>query len=401
MSIRPTLVLLLAVAAVAGAAPAPRPSAARRALEAVIERYRTLRTYRLEIRASRRVTSIAETSEAERSMRYEVSRPGRFSSLVREAQATSRVVANGESLWTAVADMGQYTVQAITPPRSGADSVMFARQFDPALEYERLLDGVARVAAWGRDTVRTARGPVLCDRYVLTRTAADSAADAERRGYTLHPRVLWVDPKSRMVLRDSVRFDQKDSQLGDITMVVVTRAVVADADPALAADAFVFRPGPGERRVRRFSRPSPEHEALVGHPATDFTLETLAGAKTVRLSQHKGSVVLLDFWATWCGPCRGWLPIVAKAHRDYAAKGLQVYAVNEREPEAKVRDYLAKQKLDLPVLMDRSGSVGVTYRASAIPLTVVVGRDGNVVRVLVGLHDEEDLRDVLREAGID
>ena len=89
-----------------------------------------------------------------------------------------------------------------------------------------------------------------------------------------------------------------------------------------------------------------------------------------------------------------------KAHRDYAAKGLSVFAVNERETESKVRTYLSQQKLDLPVLMDRGGMVGSEYRASSIPLTVVVGRDGNVLRVMVGLHDAEDLRDVLQEAGI-
>jgi thiol-disulfide isomerase/thioredoxin len=146
---------------------------------------------------------------------------------------------------------------------------------------------------------------------------------------------------------------------------------------------------------------SPEHEALEGQPATDFTLETLADAKPVRLSDLKGRVVLLDFWATWCGPCRRWLPIVAQASRDYAAKGLSVFAVNEQEPESKVKAYLDQQKLDLPVLMDRSGNVGSIYRASSIPLTVVVGRDGNVLRVLVGLHEKEDLEDVLHDAGID
>jgi hypothetical protein len=78
-----------------------------------------------------------------------------------------------------------------------------------------------------------------------------------------------------------------------------------------------------------------------------------------------------------------------------------VYAVNEREPEDKVREYLEKQKLDIPVLLDLSGTVGSIYRASSIPLTVVVGRDGNVFRVMVGLHGEDDLLDVLHEAGID
>jgi len=155
------------------------------------------------------------------------------------------------------------------------------------------------------------------------------------------------------------------------------------------------------RRVRRFMQRSPEHEALEGQPATDFTLETLAGSKPVKLSELKGRVVVLDFWATWCGPCRRWLPIVEQASRDYASKGLAVFAVNERETDSKVRAYLDQQKLDLPVLMDRSGTVGSIYRASSIPLTVVVGKDGFVLRVMVGLHEAEDLKDVLHEAGID
>jgi thiol-disulfide isomerase/thioredoxin len=204
-----------------------------------------------------------------------------------------------------------------------------------------------------------------------------------------------------MVLYDSLRVDQDHPQLGPVSSVSITRLVVSEADPTLPADAFVFHADPDARRVRRFMARSPEHEALEGQPATDFTLETLADSKSVRLSDLKGRVVLLDFWATWCGPCRRWLPIVEQANRDYAAKGLSVFAVNEREPESKVRAYLDQQNLDLPVLMDTSGNVGSIYRASSIPLTVVVGRDGNVLRILVGLHEADDLKDVLHEAGID
>jgi thiol-disulfide isomerase/thioredoxin len=330
-------------------------------------------------------------------MRFLVQRPGRFASEVRESQFTTRMVADGESLWTAVPELGQFTVESMATLLAGADSASTRQQLDPAADYARILDGVRRVQTLSRDTVRTARGVVKCERYALTRAASDSAA----AGITIHPRVVWVDPATQLILLDSLRIDQIHPQLGPVASVSITRLVVAEADPALVAGTFTFHPEAGARRVRRFMQRSPEHEALEGQPATDFTLETLADAKPVRLSELKGRVVLLDFWATWCGPCRAWLPIVQRAHQRYAAKGLSVFAVNEREPESKVHAYLDQQKLDLPVLMDRSGNVGSIYRASSIPLTVVVGRDGNVFRILVGLHQEEDLKDVLHEVGID
>jgi thiol-disulfide isomerase/thioredoxin len=402
---RPTrslpLLATLAVLACAATPLQPKPPAtdlrARQALERVADRYRTLKGYRLEGVSSTTVKTRTERSETASSMRFLVQRPGRLASEMRESQYTTRVVANGESLWTAVPELGQYTVQALAPLLAGADSTLLKGQMDPASGYAQLLDGIKQVQPLSRDTVRTARGVVQCERYALTRAAADSTAP----GITIHPRVVWVDPASRLVLLDSSSVEQNHPQLGLVTSVSMTRMVVAEADPAIAADAFVFRPEDGMRRMRKFMQRSPEHEALEGQPATDFTLETLADSKPVRLSELKGRVVVLDFWATWCGPCRRWLPIVEQASHDYAAKGLSVFAVNERENDSKVRAYLEQQKLDLPVLMDRSGTVGSTYRASSIPLTVVVGRDGNVLRILVGLHEADDLKDVLHEAGLD
>ena len=398
-----TLPLLATLALLAGAATPLQPkspatdASARKAIERVAERYRTLKGYRLEGVASTTVSTKTEHNESGRTMRFLTRRPDHSASEVRESQYTTRVVANGDSLWTAIPELGQYIAQALPPLLAGGDSLAIRKQLDPAADYARLLDGISRVQTLSRDTVLTARGAVKCDRYALTRADADSAG----AGITIHPRVLWVDPATRFVLLDSLRVDQNHPQLGQVSSISITRMVVADADPVVGADAFAFHPDDGARRVRRFMQRSPEHEALEGQPASDFILETLTDGKPVQLSSLKGRVVLLDFWATWCGPCRRWLPIVEKAHRDYAAKGLSVFAVNERETESKVRAYLGQQKLDLPVLMDRSGAVGSTYRASSIPLTVVVGRDGNVLRVMVGLHEAEDLEDVLREAGID
>ena len=386
-----------AAAAKALRATATADAAARRAVEGVVARYRALRSYRLEGQSLSEVGSNQGTNQSVTSMRFVVRRPAHLVSELRGAQMTTRIVADGESLWTALPELSQYLVQSLEAARANTDSAALAREFDPAGEYARLLEGVTNVHALGRDTLHVARGVVTCERYALT---ADNPA-AAAQGVKMMPRVLWVDPATRMVLLDSVRIEQNLPQLGLVHSVNMTRMVAVEPDPTLPGDTFRFRPGLGLRRVRRFMQSSPEHAAMEGQPAQDFTLETLADTKPIQLSELKGKVVVLDFWATWCGPCRGWLPIVAKVRRDYAAKGLVVYAVNERETEPKVRAYLDKQKLDIPVLMDRSGSVGSTYRASAIPLTVVVGRDGNVVRVLVGLHEEADLKDVLHEAGID
>src|SRR5262249_12409731 len=153
---------------------------------------------------------------------------------VRTTDMTTRIVTDGESLWTSVPQLGQYQAQSMAKLRSTTDSIAIVRQLDPAGDYARVLDGVTAVRALGRDTVRTARGVVSCERYALT--VANPQAEAQ--GIKLLPRVLWVDPATRMVLLDSVRIEQNHPQLGQVHSVNLTRMVVADPDPALAADAF-------------------------------------------------------------------------------------------------------------------------------------------------------------------
>ena len=368
---------------------------AAKLMKAVAERYRTLKTYRLEGQGTTEVGSATEHQNQVMRMRFLVARPGRYASLIENGENTQRMVTDGDSLWTAVPAIGQYVVRPVAAVLGSSDSATFARQIDPASEYAQLLEAALSVRGLGRDTVRTARGVVTCERIALTLPQPGKAENV-----TVFPRVLWIDPVSHLVLLDSLRVEQKHPQAGVLHSINITRLVVAEADPAIAAEAFKFTDTDGLRRVRRFMQSSPEHSSMEGQPAQDFTLKTLEGAKPVKLSSLRGKVVLLDFWATWCGPCRRWLPIVEKAHRDYASKGLVVYAVNERESGSKVREYLTKQKLDVPVLMDLSGTVGTMYRASSIPLSVIIGRDGNIFRVLLGLHDEEDLREVLQEAGL-
>jgi peroxiredoxin len=123
--------------------------------------------------------------------------------------------------------------------------------------------------------------------------------------------------------------------------------------------------------------------ALVGKPAPDFELELLGGGK-FRLSEHQGNIVVLDFWATWCGPCLQAMPQIDRAVRDVQEQNVQLVAVNLLESPEQIASTLERLNLQIPVGLDQDGIVAEKYAASAIPQTVVIDRDGKVARVFVG-----------------
>lgn len=122
---------------------------------------------------------------------------------------------------------------------------------------------------------------------------------------------------------------------------------------------------------------------LLGKPAPAFELASLSGG-TVNLNSHAGKdVVVLDFFATWCPPCRESLPHLAQLAKDYAGKGVAVYAVNCAEDKATVEGYFKENGLSLNVLMDE-GMVSDAYGVTGIPQQVIIGKDGLVQYVNAG-----------------
>ncbi len=125
-------------------------------------------------------------------------------------------------------------------------------------------------------------------------------------------------------------------------------------------------------------------EKLVGKKAPDFKLDLLKGGQ-VQLSQLEGkNVVMLDFWATWCGPCRQVMPDLAAVSKEYKSKGVRYLAVNLREDKDKINDYLKSSKLDIEVPLDKEGKVADLYQVSGIPTMAIVDKKGIVRDVHVG-----------------
>lgn len=134
--------------------------------------------------------------------------------------------------------------------------------------------------------------------------------------------------------------------------------------------------------------PAPSEEPavnqLVASPAPIFTLPLLGGG-TFDLAAHRGKdIVVLDFWASWCPPCRAAMPILAEISRDYADKGVRYFGVNLREKPETIRRYLKDAKLELNVPLDQDGSIGKKYGVTGIPTMVLIDKEGIVQKVQVG-----------------
>lgn len=116
----------------------------------------------------------------------------------------------------------------------------------------------------------------------------------------------------------------------------------------------------------------------IGMPAIDFDARTYAG-KDLSLSKLRGSVVLLDFWASWCAPCRAEMPNVKKIYDEFHEKGFEIVGVSLDQTEAKFKSYVDEQELPWPMIFDGNGwkaEIGRQYAVSAIPATYLIDRKG-------------------------
>jgi peroxiredoxin len=125
--------------------------------------------------------------------------------------------------------------------------------------------------------------------------------------------------------------------------------------------------------------------ATVGHTAPEFTTQTLDGSP-VRLSQYRGKPVLLNFWATWCGPCQDEMPLIQRASDIYKAQGLVVLAVNYQQTStSSMKAFLRKVGARFPAVFDPAGQIAAAYGVNVgLPVSVFIERSGTVSFIQLG-----------------
>jgi len=186
----------------------------------------------------------------------------------------------------------------------------------------------------------------------------------------------------------------------DVKNAVITIDYTATTtNTPMTDEQFAWAPPAGAKDASKMAaeQQGQDATALVGKPAPTFKIKSLEG-KDVALADYKGKVVLLDFWATWCGPCRMSLPHIQEIYESHKKDGLIGYAVDLAEEKPLVEKFVTTAKMTIPVLLDTEGKTGEAYSADAIPETVLIGKDGKIKNVWIGVTEPSVITKAVEEA---
>ncbi|MFN2460216.1 MAG: TlpA disulfide reductase family protein [Candidatus Velthaea sp.] len=137
--------------------------------------------------------------------------------------------------------------------------------------------------------------------------------------------------------------------------------------------------------------------ALAGAPAVSYDVKRLDG-RLDSLARYRGSVVVMNLWATWCPPCREEMPDLQRFYNEFKGKGVVVLGVDQGESSATAGTYARKRGVTFPILVDEDQQYGRTYEAVGLPTTVVVDRRGRVVRGIDGQLTLAQMREIVAPA---
>ena len=140
------------------------------------------------------------------------------------------------------------------------------------------------------------------------------------------------------------------------------------------------------------------YAADAGGPAPSFTLAALTGQQAA-LSQYKGQVVMVNFWATWCGPCQQEMPLLDQMYKKYKPAGFTLIGVNVDKEAPAVKELMARKPVSFPVLLDPANQVSKAYHVDEMPSSVLIDRKGEIRYIHRGYRpgDENEYQDRIRQ----
>ena len=302
-------------------------------------------------------------------------RPDRLAVVHKKGTMGPMVVCDGEKIATYHPQLNQYVLKP-APSKfddifgSGSEAGTVIQQAIPLLDvllssnpYELFFQGIQNSRYLGTETVNETD----CHHLKYTKDTLD-----------WH---LWVETGKKPLLR-KIAAEVVQAKLRAKFEWEFNNWVV---DNPAGPERFQFEPPPGARAVRKFGE-----NKLIGQPAPNFEA-TLVDGGQMELAQHKGKhIVILDFWAVRCPPCRAALPVISKIAQDYKDKGVVLYTVNEEDGPDKIRRFLESISVKAKTAIPKKGfgtPPSQLYEVKGIPQTVVIGKKGRVQSIHIGYHE--------------
>lgn len=226
---------------------------------------------------------------------------------------------------------------------------------------------------------------------------------------------IWMGARDRLIWKSEISYKlQSETPFGkfEVPMTASVTWTTIKVNPQFGTGEFAYKLPAGFKFVAKFERPkfrmpraglgvrarARSRKGLIGKPAPDWTLTSLDG-RTYKLSNLRGKPVVMEFFATWCQPCREELPEMQKLWNKYRAKGLRIFGIST-EPRDTVAPFVKELKLTFPVLLDADASVHNKYNVLPIPRTVFIDGKGIVREDFEGLPSPEQLSEALRKIGL-
>lgn len=232
-----------------------------------------------------------------------------------------------------------------------------------------------------KETLEVQGRPVACQVFKFQADAGSST--------------FWFDAQSGLVLK--ARMTNEFEQSGSIMERALTTTVVSfELDPPLEDDLFTFESPAGLRVVDSMERVM-NPDSMVGVEAPDISFTRMDGTK-FNLKDFHGKVVFIDFWATWCGPCKMEMPHIEKLYQEFKNDPGIAFIGASNEDRGKVQGFLAQNRYNFPIVMvddlERS-----RYKVSSIPAGFVIDAAGVIRAHMIGVQTEDQLRSAFKKAG--
>ncbi|HKQ72102.1 MAG TPA: redoxin domain-containing protein [Blastocatellia bacterium] len=368
------------------------------------ETYRNLKRYRFELsivtESKAEGAQVKSESRSEERVLLAASKPDLLRIELKNPTLSLTKVSDGESSWVSFPALRQYMRKESGAADPEVAAAWLQRATSLVADYESLAQRAQQAQFLRAEAVEVGGRRADCQVVEIEYARGGGATAPESR------RTLWIDGARNLVLRE-ITYTKMRTGFGNFTETKRTVNFTAvDLDGPMPESLFAFTPQESDRKVVEFSllggaRPaavSAGRADFTGREAVDFTLTDLDG-RTVNLRALRGQVVLLNFWATWCGPCVRELPSIERLHRAFKGKGLVTLGVNAEEPSV-AREFIKRGGYTFATLVDEQRAMTRAYQVSAIPQTLIIGKDGKVAAHFIGIRSENDLRAALQKAGL-